>query len=132
MVNIRKDELEHKTRFRITDITTICPHRKKDREDHTKLELVYAPGVYEISEVGLKEYIESNINGGEIAMEMVPLKILSYCVENTAMRKPGNRYASPKEVQIVSTSRGKKAKRWLMAVDLKFKREISDVRSGVT
>ena len=124
MVNIRKDKLDDKIRFKVWDINTICPHRKYDREDHTELEIVYMRDVYEISEVELEEYIENNIEGKEIAMEMIPLEILSYCVENTAMRKPGRRYAAPKEVQIISISKGMEAKKWAMTVNVKFNREI--------
>jgi hypothetical protein len=122
--HIKKEKLGRKIRFKVWNLITLCPHRKRDREDHTELEIAYTPGAYEISEEELKKYIENKIESKEIAMEMIPLKILSYCVESKALQKPGRRDATPEDMQIVSTSRGK-AKKWAMTVNVKFNREIT-------
>lgn len=122
-IQIRKERLDGKIRFKVWNLITLCPHRIRDREDSTQLEIAYTPGAYEISEEELEKHIENKIESKDIAMEMIPLKILCYCVESTAMRKPGKRDAAPKEMQIVSTSRGK-AKKWAMTVNVKFNREI--------
>jgi len=120
-IQIKKEKLNDKIRFKVQNLITLCPHRKRDREDYTELEIAYTPGAYEIDEKELEKYIENEIESKDIAMEIIPLKILSYCVESTAMRKPGNINAAPKEMQITSTSRGKAKK--AMTINVKFNRE---------
>lgn len=122
-IQIRKEKLNDKVRFKVWNLITLCPHRKRDIEDYTELEIAYTPGAYDIGEEELEKYIEDKIESKDITMEMIPLKILSYCVKSTAMRKPGRSDAAPEEMQIVSTSRGK-AKKWTMTVNVKFNREI--------
>lgn len=120
---IKKHKLKRGICFKVWNLVTLCPHREYDREYYTDLEITYIPGAYEIGEEGLKRYIETCVERKEVAMEMVPLKILSYCVESTSTRKPGRRNASPIDLQILSTSRGK-GKKWAITVNLKFNRKI--------
>lgn len=105
------------------NIRTRCPHTFK--EDRTNIEMIYTPGKYEIDEEELVKYIQENIEGEEITMEMIPLKILEFCIESTSMRKPPSRYASPREVRLKSFSYGK-GKSWSMEIEVIFKRRIKE------
>jgi NADPH-dependent 7-cyano-7-deazaguanine reductase QueF len=68
----KEEELNGKVRFKVLDLTTLCPYRKNCREDDTELEITYKPGVCVISEEELKKYIENEIEGKSITTEMIP------------------------------------------------------------
>jgi hypothetical protein len=115
-----------KTIINLSNLITLCPHRKYDKEDVTDLELVYQQSIhrYRIDKSGLEIFIEKKIEDKEIPMEMIPIRILKYCIESTAGRF-SSRYASPEWVEISSHSASKSgAKKFKMNVKIKFSREV--------
>ena len=57
-------------------------------------------------------------------MEMIPVKILDFFIEHTVMEKPASRIASPKLIEINTTSKGKE-KTFTISTKLKFEKEVS-------
>lgn len=125
-MDIRREKINDKIRFEIHDVKTFCLHRTSNREDYTDIQIAYEPGAYEISEDELERYIQKKVVEKELAMELIPAKILCHCLKDVVTRKPANRCAAPKEIQIMSTSKGKK--KWSMTVKVGFERKIRQVQ----
>lgn len=122
---IKEKSINDKISIEVLNLITLCPHRKYDKEDITKLELVYKPGRYRISLDDLADFVKKEIEGREIAMELLPLKILNRCIESTVMQKSPSRYASPEWVEISATSSSKSgAKKFTITTNVKFSREV--------
>ena len=111
------------TTIKIEGLRTLCPHRRQNKEDYTNLEINYVPGYYEVDKAALERFIKTEIENREMAMELIPIKILWFLIESTAMRKPGRKDAAPEMIHISSTSSGK-IKKWKMSINLKVNRKI--------
>ncbi len=122
---IREKVSNREITVEVLNLQTICPH--KNEKDVTELKLTYKPGGnvgrrYIIDRDNLAKFIRDNIQSQPILMEMIPIKILEYCVQSTAGRV-ASRYASPEWIKITATSRGK-VKKFTMDTQVTFQREV--------
>ena len=130
MVSIKKEESAGgQIRFKISGLVTVCPFtNKEDKRDVSEIKITYKPGKYKISESELEDFIKKEIKDKEIAMEMIPVKILEFFIEHTVMEKPASRMASPELIEINTTSKGK-GKTFTISTKLKFEKEVSQIPS---
>ena len=112
--------------LKFRDLISICEFRPD--EDLTDFEVSYKPSQIKIDAKQLETYLASAKM--KIAMEMIPLEILKYCIRYCLLkgRSMGIRLrdAAPEEVEINSASGSAtpgKGKEWGMKISLKFKRE---------
>jgi len=110
--------------IKIEGLRTLCPYREQNKEDYTNLEIGYVLGSSEIDKAALEDFIKTKIYDKEIAMELIPLKILWFLIKTSLAHRHG-RYAAPEMVRISSRSSGK-AKGWSMNINLEFRRKITE------
>lgn len=104
------------------ELLTKCPHSPK--KDVTNIELIFTPSPVDnvVLVNSLNSYIDEFIVKKEIAMEMIPIKILSHIIEEcTNLPK---RDAVPEKIKINSKSL-KEDGSWGMHIDIYFKRNLS-------
>jgi len=122
MLSIREVSNNEQICSQISNLITVCPFTNK--EDISEIEITYKPDKYKISEPELEDFIKKEIKDEEIAMEMIPVKILEFFIEHTVMEKPASRMTSPELIEINTTSKGK-GKTSTISTKLKFEKEVS-------
>ena len=102
---------------------SIC--RFTGHPDVANLKLDYAPGRDHrlIDSKKLEEYLGS-FRVRRIAMEMIPVEILKFCIEPCLKEPPPTRYAVPDDITLRYELTGGGSKDWGMTVNLRFDRKI--------
>lgn len=112
-----------RVKLKFERFTSIC--RFTGHADVADLGLDYAPGRDHrlIDSKKLEEYLGS-FGIKRIAMEMIPVEILKFCIESCLKMPPPTRYAVPDDITIrYELTRGG-GKDWGMTVNVRFDREI--------
>ncbi|MEM1564040.1 MAG: hypothetical protein QW161_05155 [Candidatus Bathyarchaeia archaeon] len=123
MVEIKEERLNAEICFEISSLVTRCPHTND--VDVTEAKLTYKPGSpkHVVNKDDLKKCLEKVIENQPVAMEMIPLLILSCLIQNAVMRSPHSRNASPEYAEINTTSRGGE-KKFTISTSVWFEREV--------
>ncbi|MCX7999052.1 MAG: hypothetical protein N3A69_08905 [Leptospiraceae bacterium] len=123
MVEIKEDRTNTEIYFEISNLVTRCPHTKD--LDVTDAKLTYKPGSpkHIVNKDDFKKCLEKVIENQPVAMEIIPLLILSCLIQNAVSRSPHSRDASPEYVEVNTTSRGS-GKKFTISTSVWFEREV--------
>ncbi len=112
-----------RARLEFEGFESIC--RFTGHPDVANLKLDYAPGRDHrlIDSKKLEEYLGS-FRVKRIAMEIVPVEILKYCIESCLKEPSPTRYAVPDDITLRYELTSSGSKDWGMTVNLRFDRKI--------
>jgi len=112
-----------RVRLEFESLASIC--RFTGHQDVADLGLDYAPGRDHrlIDSKKLEEYLGS-FRIKRIAMEMIPVEILKFCIESCLKEPPPTRYAVPDDIALRYELTSGGGKDWGMTVNVRFDREI--------
>jgi hypothetical protein len=110
-------------KLKFESFASIC--RFTGHTDVADIELDYAPGRDRrlIDSKKLEEYLAS-FRIKRIAMEMIPVEILKFCIESCLKEPPPTRYAVPDDIALRYELASGGDKDWGMTVNVRFDREI--------
>jgi len=142
---VEERTLDERVRLKFEGFVSICPFTGD--KDRTDFELEYTPGQLRTNEgtvenkidaKRLEAYLASLENKSErIAMEVIPTKILQYCIEDLVNRPRRDRatkssmYAAPSEAEIRTVSLPldpRKGKSSGIRINLVFRREVCPIQ----
>jgi len=130
---VRKQEEGSSVRLEFEELVSVCPLRGD--KDRTDFQLDYVPGESDtrIDLEKLQKYLaslERTMKKEEgILMEVIPMRILEYCIED-CVNRGRNRYAAPKKMEIRSSSRSlepETGKDWGIKANVEFDRDVVQV-----
>jgi NADPH-dependent 7-cyano-7-deazaguanine reductase QueF len=112
-----------RVRLEFEAFASIC--RFTGHPDVANLGLDYAPGRDHrlIDSKKLEEYLGS-FRIKRIAMEMIPVEILKFCIESCLKEPPPTRYAVPDDITLRYEFTSGGGKDWGMTVNVRFDRKI--------
>ncbi len=128
MVDIKYEKmLNGKILIKIRDLRTECPFSSKKDISNIAITLKKPSLDPEEFVKSLSYYINKNIKGKEIEMEVIPIITLYGCIVNCIKLKMNEekRYAAPEEVEVECVSR-KEDGSWVVSTKVKFKRKVLD------
>jgi len=112
----------------IRDLRTECPFSSKGDISDIIITCKKSSLDYEEFAEYLSHYIDENIKGKEIEMEVIPIEVLKgYVTECIKLRIEEGRYAAPEEVEVECISRKEDGK-WGIFTKVKFDRKVLDKR----
>jgi len=118
-----QEHANNATTLKFKDFRSICPFTDVVDVATVELHYVMKQGHAPIDPDHLPTYLASFENT-KIAMEMIPIEILKFCVSDGLRKRPssGWKYAAPDEVSVsYDLSEGKT---WSLAVSVSFSRDI--------
>jgi len=122
MVRLKGRWVVGRIQLKFEEFESICPFTKQS--DKGNIELSYTPGQRQIDESKLQNYLASFKNK-QVPMEVVPIEVLKYCIEDCVNQIPWTREAAPEEMEVKADFPHGGKKGWGMTVSLKFNREIT-------
>jgi hypothetical protein len=120
---VAQEQIDNKTILRFKDFRSICPFTNVADVATVELDYVMRQGQMPIASERLQAYLAS-FGSTEIAMEMIPVDILKFCIDESLRERPptGWKHAAPDEVTIrYKLSEGKG---WGMTASVSFSREV--------
>ena len=120
---VRNEQIGDKTALIFKGLKSICPFTHTPDVATVELDCTMRKGQTQIDTGRLLTYLDS-FGNTEIAMEMIPLEIIKFCVNESMGKRPatGWKYAAPDAVSV--KYKLFEGKTWGMTASVDFSREV--------